>query len=88
MRDCWQEHPDDRPTFENLRDGLKEMENQHQVKYIQMEAVVSLKTVNGKHYKQLHGTAMGSPVSVVVAEIVMQNIEERALTTCRQTIPL
>ena len=27
---------------------------------------------NGKHYKQLHGTAMGSPVSVVVAEIVMQ----------------
>ena len=43
---------------------------------------------NGKHYKQLHRTAMGSPVSVVVAEIVMQNIEERALTTCRQTIPL
>ena len=34
---------------------------------------------NGKHYKQLHGTAMGSPVSVVVAEIVMQNIEEQAL---------
>ena len=26
---------------------------------------------DGKHYKQLHGTAMGSPVSVVVAEIVM-----------------
>ena len=26
---------------------------------------------NGKHYKQLDGTAMGSPVSVVVAEIVM-----------------
>ncbi|XP_066024996.1 uncharacterized protein [Pocillopora verrucosa] len=24
---------------------------------------------NGKHYKQLHGTAMGSPVSVVVADI-------------------
>ena len=31
---------------------------------------------------------MGSPVSVVVAEIVMQNIEKRALRTCRQTIPL
>ena len=29
---------------------------------------------NGKHYKQLHGTPIGSPVSVVVAEIVMQNI--------------
>ena len=33
---------------------------------------------NGKHYKQLHGTAMRSPVSVVVAEIVMQNIGEQA----------
>ena len=31
---------------------------------------------------------MGSPVSVVVAEIVMQHVEERALATCRQTIPL
>ena len=43
---------------------------------------------NGKHYKQLHGTAIGSPVSVVVAEIVMQNIKESALSTCPQTIPL
>ena len=43
---------------------------------------------NGKHYKQLHGTAMGSPVSVVVAEIVIQHEEERALATCRQSIPL
>ena len=43
---------------------------------------------NGKHYKQLHDTAIGSPVSVFVAEIEMQNIEESALSTCRQTIPL
>ena len=43
---------------------------------------------NGKHYKQLRGTAMGSPVCVVVAEIVMEDIEESALSTCRQTIPL
>ena len=43
---------------------------------------------NGKHYKQLYVTAMGSPVYVVVAKIVMQNIEEGALSTCRQTIPL
>ena len=44
---------------------------------------------NGKHsYKQLHGTVMGSPVSVVVSEIVIQRVEERALVTCRQTIPL
>ena len=43
---------------------------------------------NGKHYKQLHGTAMGSPVSVVVAEIVMQNIEKQALATYTRTMPL
>ena len=43
---------------------------------------------NGKHYKQLHGTAMGSPVSVVVAEIVMQNIKEQALATYERTLPL
>jgi len=43
---------------------------------------------NDKHYKQLHRTAMGSPVSVVVAEIIMQNIEERALATYKWTLPL
>ena len=43
---------------------------------------------NAKHYKQLHGTAMGSPLSVVVAEIVMQNIEEQALATYTRTVPL
>ena len=43
---------------------------------------------NGKHYKQLHGTAMGSPVSVVVAEIVTQNIEEQALSTYTKTLSL
>lgn len=36
---------------------------------------------NGHFYQQLHGTAMGSPVSVVVSEIVMQRIEEQALST-------
>ena len=40
---------------------------------------------NGKHYKQLHGTAIGSAVSVIVAEIVMQAIEERAIATYKQT---
>ena len=43
---------------------------------------------NGKRYKQLHGTAMGSPASVVVAKIVVQNIEEQALATYTRTIPL
>ena len=42
----------------------------------------------GKHYKQLHGTAMGSTVSVVVAEFVMQNIEEQAQATYTRTVPL
>ena len=31
---------------------------------------------------------MGSPVSVVVAEIVMQNIKEQALSTYTKTLPL
>ena len=43
---------------------------------------------NGKHFKQLHGTVMGSPVSVAVIEIVMQNVEEQALATNRETLPL
>ena len=34
-----------------------------------------------------HGTAIGSPVSVV-AEIVMQNIEEQSLATYTRTLPL
>ena len=42
---------------------------------------------NDKHYKQLHGTAMGSPVSGVEAEIVMQNIEQQALATYKETLP-
>ena len=43
---------------------------------------------NGKHYKQLHGTAMSSPVSFIVAEIIMQNIEEQALATYSEILPL
>ena len=33
---------------------------------------------NGKHYKHLHGTATGSPVSIVVAEIVIQHRGKRS----------
>ena len=43
---------------------------------------------NGKHYKEQHGTAMGSPVFVFGAEIVMQNIDEQALATYSETLAL
>ena len=45
---------------------------------------------NGKHYKQLHGTAIGSPVSVFVAEIEMQNIDIQNIhrRTTRQNRPI
>ena len=38
-------------------------------------------TFEGKVYRQIHGTAMGSPVSVVVANLVMEDIEQKALST-------
>jgi len=31
MTKCWQENPDERPTFTELRNELKEMENQRKV---------------------------------------------------------
>ena len=50
--------------------------------------LLNLLTSTYFHYKQLHGTAMGNSAFVVVAEIVMQNIEEQALATYKRTIPL
>ena len=35
----------------------------------------------GTYYKQVFGTAMGSPVSAVIVNLVMEDIEHRALTT-------
>ena len=35
----------------------------------------------GTIYQQVHGTAMGSPVSVVVANLVPEDIEQKALST-------
>jgi len=31
MTKCWQENPEERPTFAELRNKLKEMANQHKV---------------------------------------------------------
>ena len=35
----------------------------------------------GTYYQQVFGTAMGSPVSTVIANLVMEDIEQRALAT-------
>ena len=37
-------------------------------------------TFRGKFYQQVYGTAMGSPVSVTVANLVMEEVEQRALS--------
>ena len=37
-------------------------------------------TFRGSYYQQTFGTAMGSPVSVLVANLVMEDIEQRALS--------
>ena len=34
-------------------------------------------------YQQVHGTSMGSPVSITIANLVMEDIEQRALSTFR-----
>ena len=34
----------------------------------------------GKFYRQIFGVAMGSPISVIIANLVMVNVEERAMS--------
>ena len=35
----------------------------------------------GKFYRQIFGVAMGSPVSVIIANLVMENVQEGAMST-------
>ena len=41
-------------------------------------------TFQDTHYQQTFGTAMGSPVLVTVANLVMEEIESKALSTLLQ----
>ena len=38
-------------------------------------------TFQGKHYKQLEGAAMGSPISPIFADLYMENFEVKAIST-------
>ena len=48
MLNCWQEEPDARPSFEQLRRELKLMENQHKV--IKRNVILSLKYLSYNVY--------------------------------------
>ena len=47
---------------------------------MQLETFACL-TFGKKFFKQIFSTAMGSPVSVVVANLVMEDVETRAIET-------
>ena len=65
-------------------DGWKETTTLTESQVIELSEFVlgnSYFTYQGMHYQQVFGSAMGSPVSAVVVDLVMANIEERALST-------
>jgi len=43
---------------------------------------------NNKIYKQIYGTPMGSPLSLIIAEIVLRDIEEEAFSLLPFHVPI
>ena len=75
-----------------VRDRLEHDETLHERTYLDSENIISLLDLclNATYlqfqnvvYWQVHGTAMGSPVSVTITNLVMEDIEQRALSTFR-----
>ena len=44
--------------------------------------------IDNKYYKQIFGTPMGSPISPIIADIVMQDLEEEIIKKQNFTVPL
>ena len=69
--------------------SLKERTNLHPddiIELLNFTQTTTYFTFNGKLYEQVFGTAMGSPVSVVIANLYMEDWEQRALATCPSDI--
>ena len=84
-----QKYPEDWPSKSQKR-RLEALDNLEEITSRSVEDIckglqICLNATNltfrGKHYKQIFGTAMGSPVSTVVANLVMEDVEKRALST-------
>ena len=44
-------------------------------------------TFNGKYYKQTFGTPMGSPLSPIIADLTLQDLENKAITSLGVCLP-
>ena len=42
---------------------------------------------NGRYYRQMHGCSMGAPISPILANLVMEWFEQKALTSYTGTTP-